>query len=439
MIGNHSLILRGGIGIVMSACAVVSWMRVPRLRIASASFLRPFMATYAVSRLGLYTLAMLVLHLRPQGDVILYMEEGAPALAGKLVYRDFLTPHAPLSPYFLASMLRLHNSPLTLILFAILFDIATIYIWLKAASFFLDPITLQRAALLVLFSPTSLITEAIDGQMNAFIALCLALAVYALVCRRDLLSGALVAVPACAVKFITLMYAPGFLFASRRKLTASAGFVAVILIPYVSFALAGADLAGPLRAEGAHITCSNLTFLIELVTGRSLGLRLPDAFLALSWLLIVSLTFLAMRRASGSAPANRRRVFYLLTISLIAELLCIIVFSKNTWDRYLVMAMFPLCTLVAEMTLPEVIGYAVFATVAGWEPTYWALMLNWTPALQLHARLLAGDHLTLIMLAAELVEVGGSLYLWIACLRRLAAIPAIASTATPDLLPQLVA
>jgi hypothetical protein len=197
--------------------------------------------------------------------------------------------------------------------------------------------------------------------------------------------------------------------------------VGVILLSYVPFRLAGADLTVPLRAEGAHLTCSNVTFLVELVTGHSLGLRLPDALLGLAWLLVVALTFLGMRRAPTDNEADRRRVFYVLSISLIAELLCLIVFSKNTWDRYLVMAMFPLCLLVAEMSFAEVVGFAIFAAVAAWEPTYWALILDWTPATELHARLVAGDHRVLVMLAAELVEVLGSLYLWVACLRRLTA------------------
>jgi hypothetical protein len=57
----------------------------------------------------------------------------------------------PLStPYLLSSMLRIHNSPLTIIFFAVLFDIITIFVWLEAAQFFLNPTTFRRAALLVL-------------------------------------------------------------------------------------------------------------------------------------------------------------------------------------------------------------------------------------------------------------------------------------------------
>ena len=95
------------------------------------------MGVYAASRLGLYSLALLILHLAPRGDIYIYMDEAKQALADKLVYRDFITPHAPLDPYLLSSMLRLPQlSPLTIIFFAVLFDIATMFVWLKAAELF---------------------------------------------------------------------------------------------------------------------------------------------------------------------------------------------------------------------------------------------------------------------------------------------------------------
>jgi hypothetical protein len=419
MTGEQSLILRGLAGVSLGACSVLSWKIAPRLRISSRSFTRLFMAAYAASRLGLFTVVMLVLHIAPRGDINLYMQEAAPALAGKLVYRDFITPHAPLDPYLLGSMLRLHNSPLTIIFFAIVFDILTIFIWLKAAQFFLNPVTLRRAALLVLFNPTSLLTESIDGQMNALIALFLALGVYALVVRRDFLSGLCVALPTTFVKFLALIYAPGYLFASRRKLVASVGFLAAIVAVYGSFAFAGANLAVPLHAEGAHKTAGNLVFLWELVTGRTLGLRLPDIALGLSWLFVVCVTYFAMRRVAGSGQSDRRQTCYLLTVSLIAELLCVQVFSKNTWDRYLVMAMFPLCVLVAEMNFLKVFAFGIYAADVVWEPSYWATSMQLVPALDLHAGFMAGDPRVCRLVMAECIDVAVGLFLLATCIRTL--------------------
>jgi hypothetical protein len=351
----------------------------------------------------------------------MYMEEATPALAGKLVYRDFATMHAPLDPYMLAAMLRVHYSPLTLIFFAICFDILAMWFWMKVAPTFLSSLTLRRAALLVLFNPTSLLTEAIDGQMNSLIALGLAMGVYFLYRNRNLLSGAAVAMPTVIVKFLALIYAPGFLFASRRKLWSTLGFAGLILLVYVPFGLAGADLTTPIHVEGAHITAGNSIYLAGLLSGIDIPLRVPDALLGLSWLFIVILTFLAMRPASGDSAPARRRTLYILTLSLIAELLCVQIFSKNTWDRYLVMAMFPLCMLAAELSFGEIIAYGIYIADIVFEPSYWADNGFVTP-LQGHAMLVAHSAFARNLACTEFLQAAGSIFLWVAVIRRLLAL-----------------
>ena len=107
----------------------------------------------------------------------------------------------------------------------------------------------------------------------------------------------------------------------------------MIVAVYGTFSLLGANIAAPLQAEVGHKTSSNVAFLVELATGHSLGLRVPDAALGLSWLCVVGVTAFAMSKVSGKAQSDRRQTCFLLTISLIAELLCVQIFSKNTWDR----------------------------------------------------------------------------------------------------------
>ena len=414
--------LRGAVGITMAAASVFAWCLAPRLRITGRRFFQLFLAAFTLSRVDLFALAFGILHLQPHGDISLYMEEALPALAGKLVYRDFATMHAPLNPYLFAAMLRLHHSPLTIIFFGVLFDIGAMYLWMKAAPYFLSTLTLRRAALLVLFNPTSLLTEAIDGQMNSLIALFLALGVYLLVRHRNFLSGAAVAAPAAIIKFLTLIFAPGFLFAVpgvSKKAIATLGFVGVLLAVYLPFALAGANLLVPVQQEGGHETAANLVYLVEFATGHSLGLRLPDILLALSWFAVVGLVFVCMRNPLGTPVEARRRTLLMLTISLFAELLCIQVFSKNTWDRYLVMTMFPLCIIAAELSFAEILGYAVWVFAACFEPSYWAAVLTLPTSLEAHTRLLAGERGLVSLLALEAVIVLGNLFLLLTCLRAL--------------------
>ena len=419
---GQSTELRGVVGATMGAAGLIAWRFAPRLRMTAERFTSLFLGSFALTRVGVYILAFFILHLAPHGDVTLYMEEAQPALAGKLVYRDFATMHAPLNPYMFAAMLHLHNSPLTIMAFGILFDIVAMYLWMKTAPYFLSTLTLRRAALLVLFNPTSLLTEGIDGQMNSLIALFLALGVYLLVRHRNFLSGAAVAAPTAIIKFLTLIYAPGYLFAmqtTRKKLMGTLGFVGVLAAVYLPFALAGADLRVPLYQEGAHETSANLTFLVEFVTGHSLGLRLPDLLLALSWFAVVGLLFFCMRNPVGTPTEGRRRILLMLTLSLFAELLCIQIFSKNTWDRYLVMTMFPLCILAAELSFLEIVGYALWVFAVCFESSYWAAILLLPTSLEAHTHLLAGEHRYMLLVALEAFVMLGYIFLMVKCVRAL--------------------
>jgi hypothetical protein len=166
MTSTQTLIGRVLVGTVLGTASVIAWRIAPRIHSSEAAFRRTFLAVFTFSRLGLFVLAFFILHLEPRGDVTMYMQEVGPALAGKLVYRDFITMHAPLHPYMLAGMLYEWRNPLSIILFSSIFDIVGVWVWLKAGRQFLPELTLRRAALLMLFNPTSLLSVAIDGQMT---------------------------------------------------------------------------------------------------------------------------------------------------------------------------------------------------------------------------------------------------------------------------------
>jgi hypothetical protein len=385
----------------------------PRIHTSEASFRRTFLALFTLSRLGLFALAFLILHLDPRGDIERYMQEAAPALAGKLVYRDFITMHAPLHPYMLAGMLHPWRSALSVILFSCIFDILGFSVWLTAGSQFLPELTLRRAALLVLFNPTSLLSVAIDGQMNSLIALMLALGVLALCRSRNALSGFWVGLSVGTVKFLTLIFVPGYFFVTRRKFAWVGGFVAIILAIYVPFGLAGANLLTPLSVEGDHETDTNFFFLFQMVTGVHLSLRLQDTILALSWICVVLFTARALRRQ----PATTKRSLHILSLSLIAELMCIMIFSKNCWDRYLVMTMFPLTLMAAELSFVELSAYALWTFTSAFVPSYYASLAGFRPAIAEHALLLRGDHIEIGLVIVELLEVIGSCLVMIFTLR----------------------
>ncbi len=418
MTGVQSLELRGAVGLVASAFGAGAWAVAPRLRIERARFRRLATIGFALSRIGLFALAFWILHLQPRGDIALYMYEAAPAYAGRLVYRDFKTPHAPLDPYLLAGMLHVHYSATTIIFFAVLFDIGAFALWMLFSARALGSLTERRTALLMLLNPTSLLTVAIDGQMNALIALGLAWGIVALIQRRDLLSGFVTAIPGVAVKFIAWIFVPSLFFPSRRKLLWGAGFLALTLAVYLGFAASGANILTPLGAEGSHKTSSSLIYLFELLSGISLGDRLPDVLLGLSWLAVVAFTFRTLQRRKGDQVPTLQ----IAALSMIAELMCLQVFSKNTWDRYLVMAMYPLCLLVAEFSVGEIFAYSLWSVVNVVYRSYWATVALAPVAVQLHGAILSHDSTANWVLAGEVLQTGGNCFIFVKAIQRLAAL-----------------
>ena len=427
MNGAQSLELRAVAGCVASALSCVAWAAAPRIRMERARFRRLAVAVFAFSRIGLSLTAFFGLHLQLRGDINLYMQEASPGYAGQLVYRDFITPHAPLSPYLFAGMLHLHYDPLTIILFAILFDVAAYVLWLRFSARLPDTLTERRAALLMICNPVSLLTVAIDGQMNSLIALGIAWSALAAFQRRDVLCGFAAAIPGVLVKFLSWIFAPVLFFASRRKLAWCVGFLGLTIAVYSTFAAAGSNILIPLHAEGGHKTTSNITFLIELVSGISLGDRLPDIVLAAGWIAVVILAFRAMRRAENDESAQRTTVL----IGLISVMMVVQVFSKNTWDRYLVMTMYPLCWLAAEFTGAQVALYSIWLVVNVAYRSAWSSITGEASSLTLHNSLIQGNALGRGMLAGEVLQTTGNVVVLAFAVRRLVLLSRRGSVAEP--------
>jgi glycosyl transferase family 87 len=415
MTGIQSLELRSLVGALGSGASVAVWRWASRLSLARERFRRRALAGFALTRIAFFLGAFFVLHIAARGDILLYMQEAAHVYAGQLVYRDFITPHAPLSAYLFAAMLQLRYDPRTIILFSVLFDVAAFALWLRFSAHMQDALMERRAALLMIASPVSLLTVAIEGQMNSLIALGLAWSAVAAFERRDTLSGFAAALPGVLVKFLSWIFAPILFFAARRRLVWCAGFLAITAGVYAAFVAAGANVLVPLHAEGAHKTTSNITFLIELASGIDLGNRLPDMVLAAAWIGVIALGFRAMRDAEDDENARRKIVL----IALTAVMMVVQVFSKNTWDRYLVMTMFPLCWLAAEFNGAQMALYCGWIAVNVVYRSAWSSLTGEASSLTLHHALMQGNGLAWSMLAGEVLQTAGNIAVLVFAVRRL--------------------
>src|SRR5579872_2916874 len=77
-----------------------------------------FFGAYATSHLLVFLTAFVVLHEAPRTDLpAYYVPEAHAAMRGLLPYRDFSSSYAPLNPYLDAVLLKMHDSPFSILIF----------------------------------------------------------------------------------------------------------------------------------------------------------------------------------------------------------------------------------------------------------------------------------------------------------------------------------
>jgi hypothetical protein len=410
MTGSQALTARIALGIVAALASVLLTLW-PRLRtLSKESFDRMVFGLFALSRLGLFALIFLVFRIAPRGDVPgYYFGQARQVLAGLLPYRDFISSYAPLHPYLDAGLISAWHSPLAIVLFSVLVELAILPLWLGAGRVFLPEGELRVAALLYLASPISLQFVMIDGQDNVVIAVLLALSALLVLRSRAFAAGASFGVSVAAIKFLPLLYAPAFFFSVPRRWRMAAGAVVVCGVVYGGFLLAGAPILTPLAAEGDLWSAGDLPYVIEAIFGITVPPRLSDAFVLLVLLGVFALITRAALRAD---IATRMRA---LTYGMAALTLAFLVFSKKSWPPYLMLALFPVCLLVVGGGVVrerwKVAAFALFSVVSLTEHSYWASSLAQFTSAKFHQALLAGESGAVLMLLLELLLIAG--YLWL--------------------------
>jgi hypothetical protein len=410
MNGSQALVARVVLGIVTAVASVLltSW---PRLRnISRKTFDWEVSGAFALSRLGLFILTFLLLRITPRGDVPgYYFGQARQVLVGLLPYRDFISSYAPLHPYLDAAAISLWHSPLAIVLLSVVVELFLLPVWLRAGREFLPEGQLRMAALLYLASPVSLQFVTIDGQDNVVIAVLVALAILLVLRSRVFAAGASFGVSVAAIKFLPLLYAPAFFVAVPRRWRLVGGALVICGVVYGGFLAVGAPILGPLAVEGDLWSAGDLPYLIEAVFGIRILPRLSDAVVLMALLGIFALIAKVALRAD---LAVRMRV---LTYGMAALTLAFLVFSKKSWPPYLMLALFPVCLLVASGADAwqrwRVAAFAVFSVVSVTEHSYWASSLAQFPSMEFHRALLAGERGAVLMMLLEVLLIAG--YLWL--------------------------
>lgn len=410
MTGLQVLASRAALGLVAGGVSLAI-SRVPRWYTGSAArFDRLLIAALAASRLALFALVFLVVRIPARGDVpVYYMPEARAVLTGLMPYRDFASSYGPLHPYMDATMLRLWNSPLTLILFAIGIEVVTLRLYLTLARSVFADSRVRLAGLLYVANPISLQFVTLDGHDNVLLALLLGVGVWAMLRSRDVLSGVATGIGIGLLKVLALFYAPLFWLAELRRWRWCVGFaIALVLGEGIWFAM-GLPLLTPLRIESTMKQAGDLPFLVESMLGVDLPGRLLDGWLLLMLTLVWLTAALATR---GRSLEQRARIvlFALPAVTLVLEL-----FAKKSWPPYLMIVLFPLCLLLADRGRRAVWMFEIFSVVAVSEHSFWATVLGSIGSGDMHQGLIArGPNFFIYLLLQFLLLSGYAWLLWMA-------------------------
>ncbi len=430
MTGTQSFIARAALSAAAAAASLALVAVRRKLPADRRRFDRALLGAFATSRLGLFALLFLVLHLAPRGDAPgYYMQEASHALSHQLVYRDFLSSYAPLHPYLDAALIRAWHTPLAIILFTILFEIATLPFWFRVARTFLSEDKARIGALLYLASPASLQFVTVDGQNNVIIAGLIGISLYLLLRHREALAGALVGLSIALVKFLPVVLLPLYFVATPRRWRWALGAAAVLVAVYGGFLLLHAPVLQPITSQGRMKSSGDLPYLVEAVLGISIPGPLSTGLLLVVMLAILAVAARAVHAASAptSVPDSVPVRMRILNFGTVALVLALIVFSKKSNSSYLMIALYPLCLLIdAGAVRVQKVAMTVFVFlqfIDVMEHSIWSTYLGQYRSDACHLALLRHEPVTVIFLLVQALLQGLLLWLLAKAVRELADAP----------------
>jgi Glycosyltransferase family 87 len=409
MTGIQSLEARTALGCVFAVAGYIAASSSAIHRLSRRAFDRAANLAFILSRFVIFFVVFFALHLPVRGDIpAFYFWEAHWLMQHRLPYRDFPSSYAPLHSFLDAALLLLWNSPVAIVLFAILAECLILPVWLRAARLFASESAVRIAAVLYVTSAISLQFVTLDGQDNVVIALLLGLGVLALARQREALAGAFVSLGAVLIKFLPLLFAPAFIFGARRWLRWLLGFMAVLVLGYGSFAAMHLRIFYPLTAEGGLHTASDLPYLLESIANYTPPTAVEDGLLAIVLLILIAVMLRARLRARADAPLLRLVVFGCSSLNL-----ALLIFSKKSWPPYLVLTLFPLCLLLSEggWRRLRLACFAVFNVVAVTTHSIWATVFGQFLAAPFHYALAQRQPMAIVFLITQILLVAG--YAWL--------------------------
>ena len=407
MTGIQSLEARTALGCIFAIAGYIAASGSVIHRLTRRAFDRTPNLAFILSRFVIFFGVFFVLHLPVRGDIpAFYFPEAHWLMQYELPYRDFLSSYAPLHSFLDAGLLLLWNSPIAIILFAMLAEFLILPVWLRAARLFESAVRIAASSTSP--APSACSSSPWTVRTTSSSLYSSVSAVLALARRRDALSGAFVSFGAVLIKFLPLLFAPAFILGARRWLRWLLGFVAVLALGYGIFAAMHLPIFLPLSQEGGLRTASDLPYLLESAAGYTPPAFVEDGLLAIVLLILIGVMLRARLRARAERPLFRLVVFGYASLNL-----ALLIFSKKSWPPYLVLTLFPLCLLFGEGAYRRLrlACFAAFNVVAVTTHSIWATVFGQFLAQPFHHALARRQPMAIVFLATQILLVSG--YIWL--------------------------
>jgi hypothetical protein len=362
-------------------------------------------ASYAACHFLFFFTAFFVLHQKPWADLVgVYVPQAHAVMSGLFPYRDFSSSYAPLNPYLDALILRVHDSPLSILVFQIVCDILSVPFWIRFLRRFMNEMTVRKAALLYFVQPLVAWEICIDGKNQGMVALFLGIAFWAMA-RREMVSGLSLSFTWIFVKFLPMMFVPTFFVAARKRATWLVTVVVPTVLVYGGFILAKADVTAGARRESNLVTPQNLPYLIGALTGYSF----PEMVLSLLLLAAMGAALVAAVRAQMRAKDESAKL-WAAALGTQLILLTFLIVNRKSDTSYLAMCFFLLCAFAAFDADRGRRTMSVLYVLLSWLSlpiaSFWYWPLNRQPAVALHVMALSGNRSAWLMIAMQVLLVG---------------------------------
>lgn len=323
----------------------------------------------ALLRLGVFAALYLLAGLTPTSDNLVYFDEAKSALAGGVIYRDFVSTYGPLVTYMNAAAVYLWNSPKSIVLLAIVIELGSFPLWLHLARRAFDEKSARLASMLYVLSPVPFFTTGVSGLNKSLGAAYLGLAILFLLKNRDGLAGLIMGLAIPGVKFLMALFAPAAWVFSQQKVRFLIAFLLPLIALYGVLFMLGADLTMPFKMQLNYQTSGNLPFLLGLLgldAASPIVQRLFD-LITVAALAVIFLVHVFQTRTDKAAW-----LIHMCTIVGLAFMF----FSKKSYTTYLVLFYFPLCISVARNSFSFVsaVEFGIFNLIATLEPS---LLFRW--------------------------------------------------------------